>query len=160
MNTRVENRPPARDDTAAWPVTGRPVPAGPRAYRARIRTVGPFLALLPPAALGVVSWLMLHDSDSVGRGLGGFVAAVFAAPLLPVVGAPLRSGGGLYVLAAVASAVVWLLVGVVASRRATRTPVATWRNFWTEWAWMASGVWAGVALSLVASNLVLGRAVL
>ena len=116
--------------------------------------------MAPPAALGVLGWLMLKNNQSVARGLGGFASSVFAAPLLPVAGAPLRSGGGLYVLAVVASAVLWLLVGVVASRRATRTPIATWRDFWTEWAWLAAGVWVGVLIALVASNLVLGRALL
>ena len=73
---------------------------------------------------------------------------------------PLRAGRGLYVVAAIASIVVWLVIGLVASRRATRTPVATWSTFWREWAWLAAGVWAGVVIALVASNLVLGRALL
>jgi len=151
---------PAREHTAEWPTAGRPVPSGPRAYRARIRTLGPFVALAPPALLGLLGWLMLHDNRSVSRGLGGFAATLFAAPLLPVAGAPMRSGTGIYALAAAASVVAWLLTGLVASRRATRLPVATWRNFWKEWAWLAGGVWIGVLIALVASNLVLGRAVL
>jgi len=157
---RLDSGVAARHDTAAWPVTGRNVPSGPRAYRAQIRTLGPFAALGPPAVLGVLGWLMLHNNESTARGVGGFVAAVFAAPLLPVAGAPMRAAGGAYVAAVVASAVVWLLTGVVASRRATRTPVATWSNFWREWAWLAFGLWAGVVIALVASNLVLGRALL
>jgi hypothetical protein len=159
VNTQLDGL-PARDDTAAWPVTGRPVPSGPRAYRARIRAVGPLAALAPPAALGILGWLMLHDNESISRGVAGFAASVFAAPLLPVAGAPLRASGVAYVAAALASAIVWLLIGVVASRRATRTPVATWSNFWKEWAWLACAVWAGVVIALVASNLVLGRALL
>lgn len=136
------------------------MPSGPRAYRARIRTRGPLVALGPPAVLGVVGWLMLHDSESGGRGVAGFVSAVFAAPLLLVAGAPLRSWDGLYLLAIAASVVLWILVGVVASRRATRAPIATWREYWTEWSWLAAGVWGGVLVALVASNLVLGRAFL
>jgi hypothetical protein len=160
VNTRLQTGAAPRDDTAMWPAAGRPVPAGPRAYRARIRAVGPLVGLVPPAVLGLVAWLMLHDSESASRGIGGFVAATFAAPLLPVAGAPMRAGGGLYVAAAAASVVLWLVIGTVASRRATRVPVATWRNFWTEWAWLAAGTWGGVVVALVASNLVLGRALL
>jgi hypothetical protein len=159
VNTQLDGL-PAREDTASWPVAGRPVPSGPRAYRARIRTLGPVAALAPPAALGILGWLMLHNNGSISRGLGGFVSALFAAPLLPVAGAPLRAAGAAYVAAILASAVVWLLVGVIASRRATRTPVATWRNFWTEWAWLAGALWAGVVIAVVGSNLVLGRALL
>jgi hypothetical protein len=108
--------------------------------------------------LGIVAWLMLHDSESLPRGVGGFAAAMFAAPLLPGAGAPMRAGGGIYFAAAAASLVWWLVIGAVASRRATRPPVATWRNFWTEWAWLAAGTWGGVIVALLGSNLVLGRA--
>ena len=120
----------------------------------------PSRSCAPPAALGILGWLMLHNNESISRGVGGFVSAVLAAPLLPVAGAPLRSAGAAYVAAVVASVIVWLLIGVVASRRATRTPVATWRNFWKEWAWLAGALWTGVVIALVASNLVLGRALL
>jgi hypothetical protein len=157
---RVDSGIPVRGDSASWPITGRPVPSGPRAYRARIRSLGPLAALAPPAALGVIGWLLLHDNRSVTRGAGGFLASVLAAPLLPVAGAPVRPGGGAYVLAGLASAAMWVVVGVVAARRATRTPVATWRNFWTEWVWLAAGLWAGAVIALLTANLVLGRALL
>lgn len=118
------------------------------------------VALFVPAVLGVLSLLMLHNSHSTARGIGGFVAAVFAAPLLPAFGAPIRTGGSVYVLAVVASAVVWLVIGLVASRRATMRPLATWGGYWAEYLLLALSVWAGVVLSLVAANLVLGRALL
>ena len=113
-----------------------------------------------PALLGVLALMMLRNSQSTTRGVGGFVAAVLAAPLLPAFGAPIRSGGSLYVLAVVASAVVWMLIGIVASRRATRRPLATWGGYWAEYLLLALSVWVGVVLSLVASNLVMGRALI
>ena len=67
---------------------------------------------------------------------------------------------GLYLAAAAASALMWLLVGAVASARATRRPVATWGDFWKEYLWLAGGVWLGVFGSLVAANLILGGAFL
>jgi hypothetical protein len=118
------------------------------------------VALFLPAVLGVLSLLMLHNSHSTARGVGGFLAAVFAVPLLPAFGAPLRSGGSMYLLAVVGSGVVWLLIGLVASRRATVRPVATWGGYWAEYLLLALSVWVGVVLSLVAANLVLGRALL
>jgi hypothetical protein len=118
------------------------------------------VALVLPALLGIVSLLMLRNSHSTMRGIGGFVAAVLAAPLLPAFGAPIRSGGGRYAVAVLASAVVWLLIGLLASRRAARRPVATWGGFWAEYLLLALSAWVGVVLSLIASNLVMGRALL
>lgn len=136
----------------------RPVPAGPRAYRARIRGLGPIVALLPPVLLGALAFALLRGNASASRGVAGFVSTLFAAPVLPILGVPFRSGGAIYLGGAAASAVVWLVLGTIAARRATRVPIATWRNFWGEYAWMLVGVWSGVLLSLVAANLVLGRA--
>ena len=136
----------------------QPVPLGPRAYRSKLRGVGPVVALLPPAALGLFSLLLLRGNTSLGRGIAGFLAAVLAAPGLLVAGAPLRSGSGVYLGAVVGSAVLWMIVGAVAARRATRLPVASWRDYWREYAWLAVGVWLGVIAALVAVNLIFGRA--
>ncbi|MCU1362100.1 MAG: hypothetical protein JWN99_3389 [Ilumatobacteraceae bacterium] len=138
-----------------------PVPRqGARTYRRSIRARGPLVALVPPAMLGILAMLMLHNSHTTTRGVGGFVAAVFAVPLLPAFGVPVRSGGSLYLLAVVASAVVWLVVGLIASRRATMQPFATWGGYWAEYLLLAASVWVGVVLSLVVADLVLGRTLL
>jgi hypothetical protein len=141
-------------------VYSAPVPQGPRAYRLRIRRLGPLVGVLPAALLGVVSLVLLHDNTSTARGVAGFLTAVLAAPGLLVAGAPMVDGVGAYGPAVLGSAVVWLLIGAVASRRATRSPVATWRDFWKEHLWLAAGVWLGVVAALVAANLVLGGAFL
>lgn len=134
------------------------MPGGPRQYRARIRALGPLASLVPPAVLGLLALILLHGSSGVGRGVSGFVLALMAAPALLVLGAPLSGGAGLYLLAAALSAVLWLGIGVLASRRATRSPAARWRDFWREWAWPAAGVWLGVGAALVIADLVLGNA--
>lgn len=113
---------------------------------------------MPPGALGLVSLMLLHDNDSLGRGVAGFLAAVLAAPGLLVVGAPLRTGGAVYAGAVVGSAVAWMLVGAISARRATRSPVASWRDYWREYLWLAAGAWIGVVVALIAVNLVFGRA--
>jgi hypothetical protein len=141
-------------------VTMAPVPQGPRAYRNQIRRLGPIAAVLPAGALGLLAWLLVKGSESATRGIPGFGLAVLAAPTLLVVGIPMRSGTGRYVLAGATSALLWLLLGFAAARRATRRPAATWRDFWREFAWLAGGVWLGVVLALVAADLVLGRAFL
>jgi hypothetical protein len=118
------------------------------------------LGLLSPAVLGLLSLVLLRDNTSTTRGVLGFLAAVLAAPGLLVAGAPMAGSTGLYMVAVLGSAAVWLLVGVVAARRATRTPVASWGDYWKEYVWIAGGVWLGVVGALVAANLILGGAFL
>lgn len=144
----------------ARPPAAAPVPMGPRAYRARVRAIGPLVALVIPAAFGVLSLLLLHGSTSAARGISGFGLAVLAAPGLLVMGAPLRSGGGTYLAGVAMSAALWFVLGVIAARRATRRPASSWRDFWGELLSLAVAVWIGVVVSLLVSNLVLGHALL
>jgi hypothetical protein len=132
---------------------------GPRWYRARIRTLGPPAALVPPALLGLVAWWVLQSTDGRTSGVFGLVAGVIAAPGLLVVGAPF-SDDAAYRIAIVASAVLWLVLGIVASRRATRSPVATWRDFWRELTYLGLGVAVGAIGALVAATTVLGESLL
>jgi len=140
----------------AYPV----VPNGPRAFRYRLRRLGPFAALLPAAVLGVAALMALHGNTSASRGVLGFAATLLAAPVALVLGVPLAAGNGRLLLGIVASAVMWMLAGLLAARRATRSPVATWRDFWREFAWLAIGVWLGVAVALGVIELLVGRLLL
>lgn len=135
------------------------MPAGPRAYRTSLRTWGPLVALAIPAATAAIGLGLLRGSESTARGVGGFLLTVLAAPALLVLGAPLRSGASTYTIAAAASAVLWMLLGVLASRRATRRPIASWRDYWREYLWLLAGCWLGATLSLVATNLLLGSTI-
>jgi hypothetical protein len=135
------------------------VPQGPRAYRARLRRLGPIAGLIPPAALGALAWLLLRNNTSALRGVGSFVLGVLAAPALLVAGVPLASGGA-FAVGIAGSVALWLLVGVLAARRATRTPAASWRDFWREYLWLAGAVWLGTIGALVVANLILGRSLL
>ena len=99
--------------------------------------------------------LLLRNNTQAWRGIGGFLLAILAAPALLVAGAPLTTGSS-YTLAILGSAVLWVLLGMVASRMATRKPVATWRDYWREYLWLAGGVWIGVVIAVVAANLILG----
>lgn len=137
-----------------------PVPGGPRAYRVQLRRVGPFVALVPPLVLGLVSMVLVHHNHSASRGLLSLLFAVLAAPMLLVFGVPLSHGGGTYLSSILASAAVWLAIGFVASFRATRRPVATWRDFWHEYAWLGAGLWVGCGGALLAADLMLGRSLI
>ena len=140
------------------PMIHEPVPMGPRAYRSKLRGSGPFVALIPPGVLGAISLLLLRGHTSLVRGVGGFLTAVMAAPGLLVAGAPLRSGGKVYLGAIVGSAVLWMIVGAISAKRATRLPAASWRDYWREYVWLAAGVWLGVVVALLVVNLIFGRA--
>lgn len=135
------------------------IPYGPRAYRRHIRTFGPLVAIVVPAVIGLVGLLLLRSSSSFASGVAGFLGCVFAAPVLLALGVPLAAGAA-YGLAIVASAVLWLVLGALAARRATRHPAAVWSDFWREYLWMMAGVWVGCVVALVAANLLLGRALL
>ena len=150
----------AYDAPAPQVSVGPPVRKGPRAYRRQIRSLGPLVALLPPVVLGVASLLLLRNNTSTVRGVLGFLTAVLAAPGLLVAGAPMKGGTGLYLAAAVGSVVLWVLIGIAATARATRRPVATWGDYWKEYLWLAGAVWLGVVGALVAANLILGGAFL
>ena len=138
-------------------VLDRPVPRGPRAYRSQVRRLGVFAALVPPAALGVLALVLLNNNSSTWRGLASYLCAVLAAPCLLIAGVPLSSGSGVYLVGIVGSAAIWCALGAVAARRATSRPVATWRDFWREYLWLAGGVWFGVVLALAILALVIGR---
>ena len=136
------------------------VPLGPRDFRYRIRRIGPFAALLPACALAIVATMMLRGNTSTAGGVVGFAAVAFAAPGLLVAGIPLTAESGRTFLGVVGSVVLWLVVGILASRRATRSPVAIWRDYWREYLWLAVGVWAGVVMGLALIELFVGPALL
>ncbi len=102
---------------------------------------------------------MLRNNTQTWRGVGGFLLSVVAAPFLLVTGAPLTAGNS-YTLALLGSAALWILLGTIAARMATRTPVATWRDYWREFLWLAGGVWVGVVVAMIGANLILGGAFL
>ena len=124
-----------------------PLVEGPFWYRSRLRRWGPLLGLLLPGLLGAIAFAALRLSETAWSGAVGLIGGVFAAPCLLLVGAPFGERS-LYPVAVVASAVLWLLIGFLASRRATRHPMATWSDFWRHYLWLAGGVWAGCAIAL------------
>lgn len=140
--------PPGARPSPGEALSGPPVVDGPRWYRSRIRTWGPFAALIVPGLAGAIALLSLRLFDTAWSGAIGLFGGVFAAPALLAAGAPFGERS-LYPWAIAASVVFWLLIGVLASRRATRNPMATWADYWRHFAWMCAGVWLGAAAALV-----------
>jgi len=151
--------PPGARPTSYQVRVRAPLVEGPRWYRSRIRLYGPFAALIVPAIVGAVAFVSLQWFDSPLSGAIGLVGGVFAAPALLVAGAPFGDRD-LYPLAVLASAVFWMFVGFLASRRATRNPVATWGDYWRHYAWLCAGVWAGAGLALAIAGLTVSRSLL
>ncbi|MEO1059497.1 MAG: hypothetical protein AAFY28_21540 [Actinomycetota bacterium] len=127
-----------------------PVTDGPRWYRTRIRRYGPLAGLLVPAVLGGIAWAALRVSDAGWSGAVGLIAGVCAAPALLAAGAPFGDDG-LYPIAVAASAVMWLLIGWLAARKATRNPMATWRDYWRHYGWLCGGICLGACAALAVS---------
>lgn len=105
-----------------------------------------------PSIVGAIAIVSLRLFDGPVSGVIGLVGGVFAAPALLVAGAPFGDNG-LYLIAIGASALLWMLVGYLAARRATRYPMATWGDFWRHFAWLCGGVWAGAAAALAIAAL-------
>lgn len=122
--------------------------------------MGPFAALLPAVVLGALSIGLLRNNTAASRGIAGFGMAVFAAPALLFAGIPLSSAAIRMAIGIGCSVALWLAMGILAARRATRSPVATWKDFWREFAWLAAGIWIGVVAGLVAIQILLGGALL
>ena len=132
---------------------------GPRAYRTRIRSWGALVGLVVPGIVGGSAYLALQLSDATWSGPYGLVGGYLGAPALLAVGAPFGDRG-LYPLAAIASAVMWMLIGFLAARRATRNPMASWADYWRHYLWMLGGIWFGVAVGLAIATVRIGTGVL
>jgi hypothetical protein len=135
----------------------RTVPEGPRWFRLRIRSRGPFVAVLPPMVLGLFALLVLRLFDGKVSGYVGLIFGVFAAPALLAVGAPF-SDSSLYQIGVAFSAMLWLIVGAIAARRTTRNPMATWPDFWRTFGWLAGGIWVGATVALLIAKWSVGQA--
>lgn len=148
-------RPAAPYDDLAAPAD-QPVIAGPRWYRTRIRALGPLLGLVPMLVLGGVAVLALRLGDGRTSGVVGLIGGVSAAPGLLLAGAPLAGSDG-YPVAILASVPLWLLLGLIASRRATRSVMASWRDYWRELTFLALSVVLGALAALIAATQILGE---
>jgi hypothetical protein len=96
--------------------------------------------------------------DSRLSGMLGLSAAVTAAPGLLIAGAPLGTPAT-YPWAILASVPLWLIVGFVAARRATRRPISGWREYWSEYLWLAGGIAVGANAALLFATTILGESV-
>ena len=119
------------------------------AYRSELRRKGGVYAV---AAAGIVAALggVLMLLPGRVTGVVGFALIVAACPLLVAFGVPITSGIGTIAIGVALSLVSWLVLGQWAAYRATKRPVADWRD-WRSVMWplalaMIIGGFAGFAL--------------
>jgi hypothetical protein len=106
--------------------------------------------------LGATAMIALRVGDGKTSGLIGLFGGVSAAPGLLVAGAPFADESR-YPLAVLASVPLWLLLGLIASRRATRSLVANWADYWRELTYLTIGVVLGASGALIAAGSILGE---
>jgi len=112
-----------------------------------VKALGPVAALLLPALALGAWWILSHWGGSTIRGFAGFMLASFAGPTLLLLGVPIKGGAGRYAIAFVTSTLLWLVLGVVATRRTSTASVPSWKRWFREFLWLAVPVWLGSILA-------------
>ncbi|NNE11538.1 MAG: hypothetical protein HKN41_04750 [Ilumatobacter sp.] len=109
--------------------------------------------------LGAISLIALESSDGRASGVIGLIGGVSAAPGLLVAGAPLADDAR-YPVAVLASIPLWLVLGVIASRRATARSLAGWGDYWRELLLLTVAVVVGASGALFAASTILGESLI
>lgn len=108
------------------------------------------------AGLWIAGWLLGLVLPGIVGGAVSFVLTVMALPFLPMLGVPAAGGPVRMGIAVALSAGLWWTLGQVAAGRATRGPVAGWREWSREFSRAGSGVWIGAVLAVAIAAIVLG----
>lgn len=141
----------------------KPVPYGPLAYRRGIVRRGPWVALLPALVLiglMVLARLVLTcppQGACSTRVVTSWLLPALALPTAVLFGLPMEADLARVIAVGVSSTLIWLLIGRIAARRATRQPIATWRDYVREFAWLAVAVWLGIATGSALIGLGVGQ---
>jgi hypothetical protein len=134
-----------------------PVRGGPVAYRLALRRLGPVMALAVPGAMAAVGYVVWTGSSGIRPALIVWFLGALAMPTAVLVGLPLFTTTTTLWAAALTSVIVWALLGRYAARRATRSPVASWRDWWREFVALTVAMWAGIGAGLFTMAFVLSR---
>jgi hypothetical protein len=140
-----------------------PVPYGPAAYARRLRRAGWLMALVVPALLlGATAVAKAALTCPTGQVCStsfatNWVLPGMALPTAILWGVPLHGGTPRYIGVVATSALVWALLGIWASGRATRRPIASWRTWFREYLLLLAGVWIGVFVGLLALAALVGQ---
>ncbi len=125
------------------------VPGGVVAYRSELRRKGGVYAVAGAGIVAALGGVLMLLPGRV-TGVVGFALIIAACPLLVAFGVPITSSVGTIAIGVALSLVSWLVLGQWAAYRATKRPVADWRD-WRSVMWplalaMIIGGFAGFAL--------------
>ncbi|MGA1743073.1 MAG: hypothetical protein ACO4AX_02000 [Ilumatobacteraceae bacterium] len=125
------------------------VPGGVVAYRSELRRKGGVFAVAGAGIVAALGGVLMLLPGRV-TGVVGFALIVAACPVLVAFGVPITSSVGTIAIGVALSLVSWLVLGQWAAYRATKRPVADWRD-WRSVMWplalaMIIGGFAGFAL--------------
>ena len=104
------------------------VPLGVAAYRTELRRKGGILALGVAAVVALSGGVLLVLPGRI-TGVSGFALVIAACPLLVAFGVPITAGANAIVLGVGSSLALWFVLGQLAAHRATRRPVADWKDW-------------------------------
>ena len=121
--------------------------------------LGHWVGLLIPGVVGLVAYGSLRLFDTAWSGAVGLIGGVMAAPGLLFVGAPFGERSN-YPWAVFGSGILWMLIGFVAARRATRNPLANWSDYWRHYLVMLVGIWVGVGIALAVAAATVGESLI
>lgn len=105
------------------------VPGGAVAYRQELRRKSGAYAVAGAAAIALLGMLLIALPGRL-TGLLGFVLIIAACPLLVAFGIPLTVSVGSVALGVLLSFALWFGLAQWAAHRATRAPIADWRDWW------------------------------
>lgn len=106
------------------------VPGGVVAYRTELRRKGGIYALAGSAIVAAFGGVLLLLPGRI-TGVAGFALIIAACPLLVAFGVPITTGVSTIAIGVALSLALWFGLGQWAAHRATKRPIADWRDWWS-----------------------------
>lgn len=131
------------------------VPDGIASNSAFVRRRGGLIAVVIATGMAVVGFVLIWLPGPI-MGVLGFLLVNAGLPVLALTGIPAVSGADRFLIAIVASAVLWWGLGHFAAVRASRRAIVDWKEWRREFQPLAIGVWVGSVLALGVAAFVLG----
>lgn len=131
------------------------VPDGIASNSALVRRRGGLIAVVIATGMAVAGFVLIWLPGPI-LGVLGFLLVNAGLPVLALTGIPAVSGAGRFLIAIVASAVLWWSLGHFAALRASRRAIVDWKEWRREFQPLAIGVWLGSVLALGVAAFVLG----
>lgn len=131
------------------------VPDGIVANCTLVRRRGGLVAVAIAAVMAAFGVILIWLPGAI-TGVVGFLLVNAGLPVLALTGVPAISDGSRFLIAILASIVMWWSIGHFAAVRASRRAIVDWKEWRREFQPLAIGVWVGTILALGVAAFVLG----